>query len=123
MDETIELELPWPPSWNQSYRYRAVGRKAMGYQTKQAKEYKAIVSDLCIAHDLQPIKGWVEVSIWLYFPRRGGDLDNRCKILLDALQGHAYLDDKQVSILHVYRRYQKGGGMAWVEIKKSGYTE
>ena len=123
MDNKLELELPWPPSWNQSYRHRAMGKRAIQYMTKTAKEYKATVSDICVAHGIEPVQGWVRVSVWLHFPRRGSDLDNRLKMLLDALEGHAYYDDKQVSELHVYRRYEKGGGSAWVTVEPSGYTE
>jgi Holliday junction resolvase RusA-like endonuclease len=48
------------------------------------------------------------VSITLYFgTKRKADLDNLNKLSLDALTGIAYLDDSQISELHLKRAYDK----------------
>ncbi len=46
--------------------------------------------------------GAVGLTLRFYRPERRGDLDNRIKVLLDALQGIAYADDAQVRELHCY---------------------
>ncbi len=44
----------------------------------------------------KPVTGPVELSVRVYRPAKRGDLDNSLKVLLDALKGVAYVDDKQV---------------------------
>ena len=56
----------------------------------------------------KPLEGDIEVSITLYFgTKRRADLDNFNKLSLDALTGIAYLDDSQISELHLKRAYDK----------------
>ncbi len=47
------------------------------------------------------------VTMHWFRSRKSGDLDNRIKILLDALQGAAYESDSQVVELHAYREDDK----------------
>jgi hypothetical protein len=50
------------------------------------------------------VDGPVALTITLYRPAKRGDLDNRIKVLVDALGGGiAYRDDSQVVELHAYR--------------------
>jgi len=91
-------ELPLPPSVNRywrSYRGRVVVSAA-------AKAYRATVAALMHTHQLEPLAGPVCVSITVYRERKAGDLDNRIKIVLDAMQGIFYTNDKQVTELHCY---------------------
>ena len=46
----------------------------------------------------------IAVSLTWYRGRRAGDLDNRLKQVLDALQGLCYVDDKQIVELHAHRK-------------------
>ncbi len=89
-----ELILPLPPSTNSVYRHRAVGKRSMMYMTKEGKAYKAAV--VAAASLCRPEIGPVRVHMDVYLPRRAGDLANREKLVLDALQGYAYVDDKQI---------------------------
>ena len=49
----------------------------------------------------EPIEGDVVVNLWAFFKDRRRDLDSVIKPTLDALQGTAYANDRQVSRLHV----------------------
>jgi Holliday junction resolvase RusA-like endonuclease len=55
-----------------------------------------------------------------YRPQRRGDLDNRIKVLADALQGILYSDDKQVSELHAYLHDDKQNPRVEVEVWATG---
>ncbi|QRK08087.1 RusA family crossover junction endodeoxyribonuclease [Archangium violaceum] len=96
----IRLTLPYPPSAN-TYWKPARGRGLV--PSDEARRYKAAVAQLAKANGVQPLKGPVRLTLRAYRPRRVGDLDNLRKVLLDALQGWAFLDDDQVSEDHGYR--------------------
>jgi Holliday junction resolvase RusA-like endonuclease len=49
----------------------------------------------------------VSVRAIIYFDSRRGDLDNRLKILLDALNGLAWLDDAQIVELYARRELDR----------------
>ncbi|WP_395843003.1 RusA family crossover junction endodeoxyribonuclease [Archangium violaceum] len=96
----IRLTLPYPPSAN-TYWKPARGRGLV--PSNEALRYKATITQLAKLKGVQPLKGPVRLTLWAYRPRRVGDLDNVRKVLLDALQGWAFLDDGQVSEDHGYR--------------------
>lgn len=92
------LTLPYPPSANRYWRHfrgRVVkSDEARAYQATAGWEAKVAGAEL---HT-----GSVAVELRIYRPQRRGDLDNRIKVLLDALQGVVYGDDSQVVELHAY---------------------
>lgn len=48
------------------------------------------------------------LTLHFYFKtKRTQDLDNYNKLVLDALTGIIYVDDGQISALHLYRCYDK----------------
>lgn len=95
------LELTMPPSSN---RYWRIGSHGKLYRSDLAVDY---ISDCVTLARMQnfggEIEGNVAVSMKFFRARKSGDLDNRLKILLDALQGIAYANDSQVTELHAYR--------------------
>ena len=95
------LVLPYPPSANVYYRH-ANGRMLL---SREGREYKTRVAVALILTEPRPVpgRGPIGVRLDLYRPRKAGDADNRIKPILDALNGHAWDDDKQVAELHVYR--------------------
>jgi Holliday junction resolvase RusA-like endonuclease len=97
---SIRLVLPYPPSAN-TYWKPAPGRGLV--PSAEATPYKAQLARLACAQGVLPLKGPVRLTLWAYRPRRTGDLDNVRKVLLDALQGWAFLDDGQVEEDHGYR--------------------
>ena len=50
-----------------------------------------------------PLTGEVAVTIRWNRSRRAGDLDNKCKGVLDLLKRIAYADDAQVVVIHMTR--------------------
>jgi len=92
------LVLPYPPSANRYWRH-AKGRT---YKSEEACAYQEAVGRQCTALGLRPEGGPVCVQLIFYRPRRSGDLDNRIKQCLDALQGYVFVDDAQVVELHAY---------------------
>ena len=72
--------------------------------SRDAKLYKNAVTLSALGQGIrEPILGPCAVTIHWYRSRKSGDLDNRLKILLDALQGIAYQSDAQITELHAYR--------------------
>ena len=95
----MTLDLPEPPSANVYWKH-AKGRT---YVSLEAVQYRLVVLAACTRKRVKPLTGPVVVTFHWYRGRASGDLDNRWKVLGDALQGHAYTDDKQIVELHAYR--------------------
>lgn len=102
----IELELPEPPSAN---RYWRIGRGRL-FTSAEANAYKAAVLAEAVRRGYRdkgifPFpsgKAIVVTLVWLR-SRRSGDLDNRIKVALDALNRVLWADDDQIVELHAYR--------------------
>lgn len=92
----MTYRYPLPPSANRYWRiYR--GRNVV---SDEAKEYKNTVAMLAKVDGVKLLTGPVKVAVAVYRERQSGDLDNRLKILLDALQGAFYANDAQIRELH-----------------------
>lgn len=112
----ISLILPYPVSANRYWRTRVIRGVAMTYVSAEAKSYKSQVAWAAKAAGVRnPIDGRVEVLFRL-FPKRPQDwvkraqkdpqqwddsvacidVDNAQKVLLDALKGVVFGDDKFV---------------------------
>jgi len=123
----IILTLPYPISANRYWATRVVPKKpkplAITYVTPEAVEYKRQVGLIAKAAGLRiPLDGRVRLTVRLYPARpqdwakraqrdpdgwddsvRCIDLGNCEKVLEDALNGIAWIDDKQVRECHKYR--------------------
>lgn len=99
MTVRLRLSLPYPPSGN---RYWRASRGRGMVPSHEALRYKATVAKLLAGQ--RPLWGDVVMSGVIYRPRPVGDLGNRLKVLEDALQGFAYLDDSQIA---EYRRLRR----------------
>lgn len=122
MTDPIILSLPYPISANRYWATRCYQDKetkqwrAMTYVTKEAEAYRKEVLNIAMMAGLpEPLTGRVALAYRLY-PNRPQDwklrqkklgaewddgvlcmdLGNAEKVMADALQGVAYLDDKQV---------------------------
>lgn len=94
----ITLTLPYPPSTN-----RIWDRGGRGvYKSFQYKVFLEEVALLARAAQVTPFPkpARVRVLVDVYRPRRTGDLDNRLKATLDALQGVGYENDSQIAEIH-----------------------
>jgi crossover junction endodeoxyribonuclease RusA len=93
----IRLTLPVPPSLNHYLRGRV-------YKTQEAKIYQSDVQVYCAQQGvLDPTDKPIKVTFRWYPERKSGDLDNRIKVLQDALEGYAYVNDRQIREIHAYR--------------------
>lgn len=115
-NDYVRLRLDMPPSAN---RYWRTGSGHV-YVSDEALDYK---NDVAITARQQgvrkPFTGDVAVTVYVYRKQRSGDLDNRLKVLLDALKGIAFEDDKQVVEIHAFRRDDKADPRVEVQIRKT----
>jgi crossover junction endodeoxyribonuclease RusA len=96
----ITFTLPYPPSSNvywRAWRNRVV-------LSPEARAYKSAVAQRFRRMRAQRLRGSVGVRIHVYRPQKSGDLDNRFKVALDALNKVAWEDDDQIVELHSYRK-------------------
>jgi crossover junction endodeoxyribonuclease RusA len=99
----VVLELPWPPTVNNSSGPTSNGGR---YLTKMHKEFRHRVRLVCISAELGPPRtGRIRVDITLHQPtKRAFDIDNRIKGVLDALEsGGVFVDDEQIDALSIAR--------------------
>jgi len=94
-----KVVLPYPPSANRYWRIF----RGRAVTSQEALQYKRAVGLLCQQARTKPLKTPVTLSVEVFRPAKRGDLDNCLKVLLDALQGHMYLDDAQVKNMIVHR--------------------
>lgn len=108
-----KFRVPYPPSANRYWRHTN-GRI---YRSSEASDYIGDVAFEAARQRVQCITGRVAVSLRIYRPLRSGDLDNRLKVLLDALSGIAYDDDADIVELHAYRLDDKHDPRVEIKIK------
>ena len=93
MSEVFTLTLPLPPSVNHMYLPRRGGGRRLSPDAAAWKQ-AAYFAALEVFPDA--LTGEIEVVYDFYFPDRRPDIDNCLKALNDALQGAAYLNDRQI---------------------------
>lgn len=99
----LKFTLPYPPSVN---HYLAHSMRGM-YRTVEANAYRDYVALILNSMGIDPLQGALSVTIYAYRPRKAGDIDGILKVSLDAMNKLAYVDDKQIVELHVFRRDDK----------------
>lgn len=121
----VELVVPYPISANRYWRTRVVvpngnprAAFASTYVSEEAELYKEVVREFALAEGLKPLLGEVEVEIHLYRPQRSGDLDNRIKVLLDALREIIYPDDSVICTIYAQRHEDKNNPRALVRFSQ-----
>ena len=107
------LVLPMAPSANRYWR----NFRGITVISEEAKAYKAGAAESAKSQGAVVFDCPVSVSVWVYRGRKAGDLDNRLKVVLDALQGICYADDNQIVELHAYRHDDKGNARIEVEVE------
>jgi crossover junction endodeoxyribonuclease RusA len=107
--EVVHLELPQPPSANRYWRKfrNRIVRSAAASSYQEAVWMLASRYRCGDGPVIFPVEDLTLTLRW--WRRRGqnnqfqGDLDNYLKVLLDALQGSLYTNDRQIVELHLYR--------------------
>ena len=112
------LELPFPPTGNHYKRLKVVNGKPQWYLTKQAKSFHELVWGAAVGKERFAGER-LRVSVTLHAPdRRHYDIDNRAKVLLDALQtAGVYENDRQIDELHLLRGDVRKPGVAVVRVE------
>lgn len=87
--------------------------------TDRAKQYKHDVGWEAKAAGIRMMDGDVRVDIELFVGRTHIDTDNVLKMILDALTGIAWEDDRQVAEIHIRRRRCRKREAAHMEVALS----
>lgn len=123
----IKFIVPGKPQGKARPRFRKIGNFVSTYNTKSTTEYEKLVKlsaiEQCKDQLDKEYTGIVKMSIKAYFkPNKSiskkqynllighpylkkPDSDNIAKIICDSLNGIAYKDDNQISILNVEKYY------------------
>lgn len=99
----MTLTLPLPPSANHYWRSIVVKNRVRVLVSKDGRAFRKHCALVAMAHRVNRLDGEVEVTGTVYMARRGCDLDNRVKPLLDALKGVCWNDDVQVAAIRFTR--------------------
>lgn len=119
----LEVRLPLPPSWNRAFRAAAMPTKqrhkrgpfrgervwtARVYKSKEAEAYAGAAGSALRRQGIEeppfPRNVMLRISGDVVMARAGCDLDDRFKVLLDALQGLVFENDEQVAAFGDVRR-------------------
>ena len=118
----MRLTLPYPPSANRYVRHTANG----SYRTSEANSYRRQAQLLAMAAGIrQRHFGPVAIRATLHprLTKQGKasevrvDLDNCLKVALDALQGIAFENDKQVARIVLEVGEPRDGGGLTLEVE------
>lgn len=98
-----------PLSTQTIYGISSRGKRVVRYMTKKGKEMKSQYQwEIKSQWNKELIEGDVIMKIKLFFgDKRRRDIDNYNKLILDAMEGIVYKDDKQIKDLHITKEYDK----------------
>ena len=108
----IKLMLPVAPNLNHRYVNR------MFVLSTPWRKFKEDVAEICKTQKVKPLKGDLYMNIQWYRAKKQGDVDGKIKAVMDALQGFAYENDKQVGCLEISRHEDKENPRMEVRIAK-----
>jgi Holliday junction resolvase RusA-like endonuclease len=102
---TVSFEiLGEPASKANSRRLVYFGKRPAFIKSNKARSYTESFRSQCPNLDI-PISGDVIVTINIWYASRRPDLDE--SIILDAMQGLIYVNDRQVKVKHIYWHLDK----------------
>lgn len=95
----MTISVPYsPPSANRYWRTFASGKRVITYVSEEAKHFKLDMWRFARSAKVKLSDKPIEIHITWHrkTAKSAGDLDNRLKVVIDSLNGIAYLDDKQI---------------------------
>jgi Holliday junction resolvase RusA-like endonuclease len=104
-----------PASKANSRRLVTIGGKPRIIKSKKARDYLAAAEpQLSIQDSGKPYEGTVGVTMNIWYRSERPDLDP--SLILDALEGHAYVNDRQVREMHLFHGVDRlePRAMIWV---------
>lgn len=122
LPKAVTLVVPLPPSWNSAFRVTATPTKKRRpngervwvgrvHLSEEAEQYHRLI-DAQRRRERWPApfrpEQMLRASGLVVMPRAGCDLDDRMKVLFDALEGHLYKDDNQVAEFGEWKRLVDG---------------
>jgi Holliday junction resolvase RusA-like endonuclease len=108
--------IPLPPSvnryWRTVARISTKSEKPRAFSTvvisREGRRFKREAREWLDAQSFEKIEtGPLSLLVTFYLARRGSDVDNRLKPLLDVLQGYCYANDRQVAHLAAWKRIDR----------------
>lgn len=99
--QALSLEIfGEPASKANSRRVVRFGNTSRLIKSEKALTYSGAFEQQMKGSNLVPIEGDVRVTMHIWYGSRRPDLDE--SLILDLLQGYAYLNDRQVKEKHIY---------------------
>lgn len=86
------------------------------YKTAEGKDFEQAVA--LILTGSKPLEGPVRLVLHLFHSNRRRDIDSALKILLDSLEGVAYVNDNQIFELIVRKDFDKQDPRVVVEVSE-----
>lgn len=109
----MRFTLPVPPSVNRLY---ATAENGMRVKSAEGRAYAVAVAHAFAQKEFASFEGQVGVRIRVYRPRKGGDLDNYSKSLLDSLSGICWIDDRQIVYIESHREDDRNNPRVEIEV-------
>lgn len=125
MSNPVELMIPGDPMGKQRPKFNRWTKSA--HTPEKTMSYETYVKELYVTNRFPMLEGYIQVGITAFYripkstsnkkrqqmlnnellPDKKPDLDNVAKIICDALNAIAYLDDKQIVSLTVNKFYSE----------------
>jgi Holliday junction resolvase RusA-like endonuclease len=97
------------------------GKYGNFYTPRATKQYEELIAYSALG--TKKIDGPVSLTVSIFTGNKKLDIDNVLKVVSDALNGHAYEDDRQICEVHAFRIWS---GKPRIEIcveESGGYSE
>ena len=103
-----------PASKANSRKMVLIGGKPRFIKSKKARDYVEGFNKQCPKLD-ELVDGDVRVTMTIWYATRRPDLDE--SVILDALEGYAYVNDRQVKEKHIYHALDKENPRAHIKVE------
>lgn len=112
----IEIEIDGKiPSVNRYWRHTRQGRH---YISQEGRAFKEKLAWIAASKKIKPTSKLFKLELEWYCSKKcnGGDLDNRLKVVLDALEGVVYPDDKFVVEINAKKIMDSGADRGVIKV-------